>query len=686
MTYENLFKPGKIGKMEVKNRLVMPGMGIEMAGENGEVTDEIVNYYGRRARGGTGLITVEVGSTSTRIDPFRLFQHVMRFDDPKYIPGMKRLATAIKDGGARAGVQLTCGGGASDYGGPWDPKAKAEDLQYISPSGIPPVGSTRKPRILTTEEVEKLVELAGMVAGYTKEAGFEFIEIHSHYGYLIAEFLSAHYNKRTDKYGGPLENRMRLLLEIFAAMRKTVGPDFPLAVKYSIDEYIEGGRGIQESQIIAKKLEEAGADALTVSAGVAGSKMPANPPYFFPKGCWVHLAQALKDVVKIPVIVPARLHDPALAEQVLRDGKADFIAIGRGVIADPDWPIKVQKGQVDDVRWCIDCNECRQNVIVRRKPLRCAVNPVAGREGQYDVIKPAETKRKVVVVGGGPSGMEAARVAALRGHDVTLFEKSKNLGGLMALASVHNEEISYFTKYMVGQMKKLPIKVRLQTEATPALIDELKPDAVILGIGGAFQEYKIPGIDRNNVFSSKNLLDLVNGIPLKKGALLTFLTTVGMPFINTSMIRKRLGSNFPIKKNVAVIGGQFAGCSLGLALGKAGKKVTIFEESDKYGNDVEAHTMIAFNTQVEKGNVKVLTSTKVKEITGKGVVAIGKDKKEELYPAETIIVAFDLLPTASKLEKELKGKVKQVYTVGDAKSFRRLMSATSEGFDAAYNL
>lgn len=693
MEFKHLFQSGKIGVLEVKNRIVFPAMGTQMPGDDGEVTTALINWYARRARGGAGLITVEIVSTATAIDPFRLSQHVMRIDDPKFIPGMARLAKAIHDNGAKAGIQLTPGAGAHVSGGPWF--SNAQNLQPVTPSGIPPLGQfyqaygvekkEHPPRALSTGEVEKMEELSGAAAGYAKEAGFDLIEIHAHYGYLIAEFLSEYYNRRTDKYGGDFDKRCRFLIELLEAMRRAVGPSFPIVVKYSIDEYFEHGRTIKESQEIARKLEAAGADGITVSAGVSGSKMPANPPYFFPKGLWIHLGQAMKQTVKIPVILPGRLSDPQLAEQVLKDGKADFIAIGRGLIADPDWPQKVQKGEISEIRWCLSCNECRQTQVVKRLPIRCAVNAAAGREGQYDVIKPAEVKRKVVVVGGGPGGMEAARVAAIRGHDVTLFEQRKKLGGLMAVAGVHNEEIDRFTGYITGQIDKLPIKVKLQTEATASLIQELKPDAVILAIGGTFPAYNVPGIERANVLSSKDLYQLTNGTPVRRGFLLSTITTLGKQFVSTAMVRRFLGTNFPIGKKVAVIGGQFPGCSVSLALAKKGKKVTIIEESGRYGNDMEAHTMIAFSTQVENGNIKVLTSTRVKEITGKGLI-ISNGENCALLEADTVLLALDLEPTTSKLAEELKDKVKEVYTIGDAKSFHRIMVATAEGFETAFTL
>ncbi|MDO8491368.1 MAG: FAD-dependent oxidoreductase [Dehalococcoidia bacterium] len=687
MPFSNLFKPGRIGPLELKNRIVMPAMGTGLAGKDGEIGDEIVNWYARRARGGAGLITVEVSLMETSIDPFRLAHHsFVRVDHPRFIPGLTRLAKGIHDNGAKAAIQLSLGGGAYDKGGPWDPKADATKLQYISPSGIPPVGSSIKPRILGTAEIEKMVELSGVAAGHVKAAGFDLIEIHAHHGYLMGQFLSPFFNKRTDKYGITTDGPCRLVLEVLEAMRKATGPGFAITAKFSVDEYIEGGIDIPHAQAIARKLEEAGVDGITVSGGGAGGKMPPNPPYFFPRGCWVHLGKALKDVVKVPVAVPGRLQEPRLANRVLRDGKADFIAIGRGLIADPDWPQKVAAGKVRDICWCLSCNECRENTVVRGEPIRCAVNPVAGRETQYDSIAPAKTRKKVVVVGGGPGGLEAACTAAFRGHNVTLFERRNHLGGLMALAGVHNEEIEAFNNYLSRQVGKLPIKVITRTEATPTLVNGMKPDAVIVATGGTFPEYSVPGIGRNNVFSSKDLLNLTDGKPLKKGLVLRLLTTVGKPFITTSLVRSFLGRGFPIGNRVAIIGGQFAGCSLGLALAQRGKQVTLIEESARIGNQMQTHAMIAFNDQVADGKVKVLTSTTIGEITAKGVVAAGNQKDTVLIEVDTVILALDPKPSSGAMADEIKGHVGQVYTIGDAKSFQRIKAAVAEGFDTAMSL
>lgn len=686
MRFENLFKPGKIGTLELKNRLVMPAMGTDLPGEWGEVTESQINWFARRARGGAALIVVEVTLCATSIDPMRLMPRTLRADDLSYIPGLARLAEVIHENGAKAAIQLTAGGGAQAIAGPWMPSSSVtQKIQTVSPSGVPAIGHKDVPRALALDEIHRIIELCGAAAWNVQRAGFDMIEIHAHGGYLIAEFLSPYFNKRTDEYGGSLENRCRFLMDIYASLRKAVGPDFPITVKYSIDDFLPNGWDTKQSQELAKRMEEAGVNGIGISSGVHEAKMPAAPPYFYPMGIFVPFAEAIKSVVKIPVYVGGRLDDPELAEKTLKENKADFIDLGRGVIADPDWPNKVAGGQYQDIRPCLACNECRQSLF-RLQPIRCSVNAAAGREGEIDDIRPAVTRKTVLVAGGGPGGMEAARIAATRGHKVILCEKQRQLGGLALLAGIHNEQVTAFVNWLIAQVKKLPVEVRLQTEVSPALVQEIKPDAVILANGGTFATPEIKGIDGENVFSAKDLLNLMNGIPLKKGLLLSAISSFAKHMVNPAIIGKMLGSNFPIKKKVIVIGGQFPGCSLALFLAQKGKKVTVLEESELYGYDMEAHTLVALNNQVKEENVKFVTSVKIEEITDKGAVIIDDKGNKNLEPADTVIVAMDLLPSDSNLEKELRGKVKELFTVGDAKSFRHIKKAVSEGYVVAYAL
>jgi len=560
-----------------------------------------------------------------------------------------------------------------------------QKIETISPSGIPPFGRTGQPRALKTEEIEKIVELSGIAAKNIKQAGFDMIEIHAHGGYLIAAFLSPYYNKRTDKYGGSLEGRCQFLLEVLESVKKAVGSDFPVTVKYSGEDFLPDGWDIKQSQFLAQKLEAAGADGIGVSAGAPETKMSYLPPYFYPAGCHLPFSEALKKVVKIPIFVGGRLKDPELADKAIKEGKADFIYEGRALIADPDMPNKIASGHPEEIRNCLSCSECRE-CIIQQRPVRCVINPVAGREGDLDVLKPAKVVKKVLVIGGGPGGMEAARIAALRGHKVTLCEKTEQLGGLMLLGGVHNEEITGYKEWCVAQMKKLPVEVKLKTEVTPALVKEIKPDVIILANGGTFVTPDIPGIDKDNVFSSKDLLNVMHGTPIKKGFLLSAISPFAKGIVSAAMVNRMLGSNFPIKSTVAVIGAQFPGSSLALLLANKGKKVTMIDESPTWGKDVEVHSLAAINRAVKEETVKILTSTKIEEITDKGVAVIDDKGNKSQVEADSVIVALDLAPAEDKLAEELKGKAKEVYVIGDSKSFQRIKNAIAEGFITSFNL
>lgn len=686
MKFEYLIQPSRIGTLELENRIIMASHSTGLTGESGEVSDAQIAYFARKAKGGTGLIITEICQAATAIDPLRVTPNPLRADDTHFVPKLTQLVDAVHKNGSKAAVQMTAGGGAQARGKPWKPDTQP---QAVTPSGVLALGThehAMKPRILKIPEIKNIVELFGVSASNAKKAGFDMIEIHAHGGYLIAQFLSPYFNKRTDEYGGGLDNRCRFLMEIVDSVKNSVGHDFALTVKWSIEDFLPGGWDIGQSQALAQKLEAAGVDGLGVSSGVHFGKLPSVPPYFYPEGAFLHFAEAIKKVVSIPVYTPGRLDDPQLAEKALKEGKTDFVSIARGLIADPDWIQKVAGGQIKEIRPCLACNECRHNVGTRQIPLRCSVNAVAGREDELDLVAPAKAKRKVMIVGSGPAGLEAARVAALRGHGAILCEKYGQLGGLMLLAGVHNERVTAFVNWLINQIRKLPIEVRLNTEVTLALVEEIQPDVIVLAPGGNFVSPEVPGIDRNNVFSASDLLKILRGIPIKKGILLRAFSPIIKRFITPSMVNRFLAFNYPIKKRVVVIGGQFPGCSLALLLAHKGKRVTVIEESDQYGVDMELNIMVALNAEVQKGNVQVLTTTTMDKITSEGVVVTDKKRNKTVINTGTVIVALDLAPSDSNLAEKLKDRAEDVYTIGDAKSFQRIRNAVSEGYVTACNL
>jgi 2,4-dienoyl-CoA reductase-like NADH-dependent reductase (Old Yellow Enzyme family)/thioredoxin reductase len=658
MEFENLFRPGKLGTLELKNRIVMLPMATILCGEWGEVTQGLIDWYATRARGGAGLVMVEVCMAETAIDLRRLLPCILRADDDCFIPGLACLADAVHENGAKIGIQLTAGGGAQASGGAWQPGLEGiQKVDQVSPSGVPAYGAAmhgtvQQPRVLSIEEIEKCIELCGDSARRVKRAGFDMIEIHAHEGYLIAQFMSPYFNKRTDKYGGSLEKRCRFLMEILAAMKKATGPEFPIMVKYSIDEFIPGGRDVKESQEVAKMLEEAGVSGLSCSIGVYGSRVPPVPPYYVQRGSLLYMTAAIKEVVKIPVMAVGRLDEPELAEKALKDGKGDFIGLGRALIADPEWPVKVQEGRVGEIRRCLACNECRVTIHTPH-PIRCAINPVAGRESKYGSLGKAQTVKKVVIVGGGPAGMEAARTAAIRGHQVVLFEAETKLGGMLRLGCLppHKEILQSVSEYYEREFNRLGVEVKLGVKATADLIRRGNPDCVIVATGGVAFVPDIRGVDRP---IAVHALDVLSG-------------------------QKETGAD------VVVVGGGAVGCEVANFLAQRNKKVTIVEMLDTVGQDLDSWVWVCLSAELAEKNVKIVKSTKTEEITGEGVVLADRNWNKTFLKADSVVLALGLKP-AGDLAREIKGKVKEIYIIGDAQQPRRIQEAVYQGFLTAYNL
>jgi 2,4-dienoyl-CoA reductase-like NADH-dependent reductase (Old Yellow Enzyme family) len=422
------------------------------------VTQRYIDYIAERAKGGVGLIIVE----SMYMDPLgRGHIRQLGIYDDKLIPGLRRLTDAVHAYGAKvASEPMSCGRETSSY---------ITGSQPYGASTIPckVLAGGEAPRELTVSEVKELVNGFGEAARRSVEAGFDLIEIHGAHGYIINQFLSPFTNKRTDEYGGSFEKRMRFPLEVVARVREVVGDDFPLAYRMSGEEKIEGG--------------------LTIDL--------------------IDLGARIKEKVRIPVSIVGRINHPQLAEEILADGKADFIAIGRALHADPYWPLKAQEGRVEDIRICPACMSCSDQ-LATNLPITCAINPEAGNERDL-AIKPAPRKKKVLVVGAGPSGMEAARVADLRGHQVILFEKRDRVGGQLHYASSahHKKEFEEVIRFLEVQLKKSGVNIRLDTEVTPALIRETNPDAVIIATGATPALPFTPGVDKPHVHVAVDVLD-----------------------------------------------------------------------------------------------------------------------------------------------------------------------------------
>lgn len=640
LNLSKLFESPSIGQMRLKNRLVCPPMMRNYGSDEGFVTQRSIDHYEAIAKGGVGLIIVE----ATCIDSprGRGWDYGLVLDDDRFIPSFRNLAQAIQQHGAKVAVQLHhIGARANLY---------TTHMQPVGPSALRSA-ETDLVRELTGNEIRELVIKFARAAERAKRAGLDGVEIHGAHMYLISQFLSPSHNKREDKYGGSLENRARFPLETLQAIKESVGKDFPVWFRINGQEFgMEDGLTIRDSARIAMMLEKAGADAIHVSAGGAGEYLGYGGGVMYdPPGNLIHLAEAVKKVVKIPVIAVGKLN-LELAEEILKEGKADLIALGRSLLTDPDLPRKALEGRFEDIRPCLRCRVCGDIYIpVKRSGIRCQVNAALGNEREYK-LKPPELKKRVLIVGGGPAGMEAARVAALRGHEVTLYEKEPNLGGQMFLASIppYKTPILDFVNYLSTQIEKLGVKVELGREATPNLIESLRPDVVILATGVVPLPPRISGVERMN------------------------LVTV------ESVLREKAF----IGEKVAVIGGGMVGCEVADYLSEKGKKVTVVEMLPEMALGLGARMRSRLLSRLKTKGVVLLTNTKCLEIRGHELIYIDSDGQTHALDADTIVLATGSKPNRELYEK-IANPVDQTYLVGDCVEPGRILEAVSDGFRIA---
>jgi 2,4-dienoyl-CoA reductase-like NADH-dependent reductase (Old Yellow Enzyme family)/thioredoxin reductase len=628
-----LFEPFRIGGMKLKNRVVMPAMGTNFSSEDGCVTKRLLSYHVERARGGVGLIIVEGAYVEPR---GRGSVRQLGVDDDDKVSGLRELASAIRANGAGAALQLFHGGRQSH--------SSIIGMQPVSASEVLCRLTGETPRALSVEEIHGVEEAFAEGARRCRDAGFDAVEIHGAHGYLINQFLSPLTNKRTDEYGGGVEGRARFLLEILGLTREKVGGDYPVLCRINGDDYIEGGVTLEDAKKTARLLEAAGVDAIHVSGGIYDSPVPVTTgPMALPRGHMVHLAAAIRKVVSVPVIAVGRINDPELAETVLQEGKADLVSMGRGLLADPELPMKAAAGRLDDIRKCTACDECIARLFYN-EDIACSVNAALGREEEY-AIRKAEVSKRVLVVGGGPAGMEAARVSALRGHSVVLCEKGDRLGGQLNLAVVppHKEEMRTVTPYLEGQIRKVGVKVMLGQEVTPALAREIGADAVFVAAGSVQTVLGIPGAGGENVV-------LANDVLCGKAS---------------------------VEERVVVVGGGMVGAETAEFLAEKGKRVTILEMLGKIGIDMVPFAMTLLYQRLKKLGVVMITKAKVVELKD-GCVVYEKDGGKQTVEADSVVLALGSKPNTSLMEA-FKGQASEVYAIGNAREPGNALEAIHEG-------
>ena len=641
--FPNLFSPAKIGTLTLKNRILKAPQSSGMSNMDGTVSERLVRYYRDQAAGGAGCIVVEyayvddIGAKSAHCH--------LGISSNEHIPGLAWLAENIREMGAAPAIQIEhCG------------RQKFLGTQPIcAPSALPwpklwdQYGVQAVPHVLTIEEIQDIVHAFGDSALRAKKAGFELVEIHGAHGYLLTNFFSPHTNHRTDLYGGSLENRMRIYVEIVRDVRKKVGPDFPVTIRLSGTDYEPDGFPIEDTIAMAKVLEREGIDAFHISGGDHHTMIHQVSPMAMSLCHNTWAAEAIKKEVSVPVIASGSITLPEYAEEIIASGKGDFVGLGRPLWADPEWPNKAAADHPEDIRPCIRCNEgCLERTFFNYKAITCAVNPVVSREGELK-ITPAPVKKKVAVVGGGTAGMEAARVLKLRGHDVTIYEEKPENGGLLheAAAPEFKADIRPFMKYQMTALEKLGVPV-LREKADVAKLAAY--DVVICATGSLTIIPNIPGVEKP---IAVDCLSAINGAK-------------------------------PVGKKIVVIGGGLVGTETALDLAENGHSVTLVEMLPKIMKDVAVTDFLAYSKRIAKTDMRVLTETRLEEVLDNGA-RVSSKKGEEIIEADTVILALGL-KAEQGLYNELIAAGKEAYLVGDAVKAGKIFDAIHTAYRAAIRI
>lgn len=629
-------EPIQVGKLVFKNRMVMAPMETRLSTPIGDVSQEMCDYYAERAKGGAAAIIVENTFVDSIASRSSLVSSGLNTDH--LIAGKYRLAEAIKSNGAIAILQLSHGGLQANG-------AAVPGQEALAPSAVASKFVGRMPRALTVEEIVGIEDAFAQAARRAKQAGFDGVEIHGAHGYLICSFLSQYTNKRTDEYGGTRENRARFALNIIRKIREQVGEDFLVGFRISGAEYVDGGMTVEDSTAFGKMFEEQ-VDYIHVSVGNYETMATwMISPMYRPAGAIIDLAAAMKRSVTKCRVIAVNALTAETAEDLLEKDEADLVAFGRPLIADPELPNKIMQNRIEDIRPCMRGHEGCISLFFAGCPIRCEVNPQVGRERDYQINKNCE-KKNIVIIGGGMAGMEAARVADLYGHKVTLIEKSGELGGHFIEASEpeFKSEARGVLNWEIRQVEKSNVNVIMNTEATEDMVRSMKPDAVIIAVGSDYMIPPIPGIE------------------------------------NTITADRALRDKTAVKDNVVVIGGGLVGSETAPDLAKKGKKVTIVEMLHDIVLQDEPLSQIAIKEELAAAGAVVITDAKVTSI-GKDCVEYTQHGENKTVKADSVIAALGL-KARSGLSKQFAGVCEEVYTIGDAERARKLYNCMHEAWRA----
>ncbi len=636
--YSVLFEPLDIADIRLPNRIMMAPIGTNYCTSEGEVTGRLTAYLKARARGGAGLIITE-GAYVCRNG--RESSNQLGLYDDRVIPGLSELAGVIGDAGSRLFVQLNHAGRQTL------PEVTGSEL--VAPSPIPCKIMDKEPRALETGEIEEIAEAFGEAARRAKEAGVDGVQVLAGHGHLLNQFLSPYSNHRKDHYGGSPENRMRFPLEVLSKIKAIAGRDYPVSFRISIEEFIEGGLTIQDSIAFSFRLVEEGVDMLDVSGGIYETGPVIVQPMLLPRSFFVEKAARLKNAIggKVPVAVAGRIHDPAEADRHLSQGKVDLIAMGRPLLADPELPLKARVSRESEIRWCISCNQGCMDRMLMQKDITCLGNPLCGNEDDYE-LTPVQDQKKVLVIGGGPAGLQAAITAAQRGHAVTLYEKSDNLGGLLNIASMSpgKDVLKDLKGFLVNQVKLHGVEVKTGVTADLSIIEENNPDKVILAAGSIPSVPGVSGIDNEKVVLAEEIL---------------------------------AGNREPGDKTL-VVGGGMVGCETAMFAAEQGKKVILVEMLEDVAFDLGPFYKAMVMRKMEQLGIKIHASSQLIEVKdGKAILQSGEENTE-IGDIDTLIIACGYEPD-NRLEEVLAGKGIEYDVIGDSKEVRKMLDAIHEGFE-----